>query len=117
MVRAAGTSFYRGMRVLPADRRNAMYAIYAFCRIVDDIADEQGVDPKVRRRDLDGRALYATISLGISLFPDDGDCVEDLLRAADRQLYANKRRAGRADLEEVAATEPIARKRGRNDIN
>jgi phytoene synthase len=42
LVRAAGTSFYRGMRVLPADRRNAMYAIYAFCRIVDDIADEPG---------------------------------------------------------------------------
>ncbi len=42
IVRAAGTSFYRGMAVLPPDRRNAMYAIYAFCRIVDDIADEEG---------------------------------------------------------------------------
>ncbi len=42
LVRAAGTSFYRGMRVLPPDRRHAMYAIYAFCRIVDDIADEPG---------------------------------------------------------------------------
>jgi len=42
IVRAAGTSFYRGMRVLPPDRRHAMYAIYAFCRIVDDIADEEG---------------------------------------------------------------------------
>ncbi|MGA3397821.1 MAG: presqualene diphosphate synthase HpnD [Acetobacteraceae bacterium] len=42
IVRAAGTSFYRGMRVLPPDRRQAMYAIYAFCRIVDDIADEPG---------------------------------------------------------------------------
>ena len=42
LVRAAGTSFYRGMRVLPADRRHAMYAIYAFCRIVDDIVDEPG---------------------------------------------------------------------------
>ena len=40
VVRAAGTSFYRGMRILPPDRRAAMYAIYAFCRIVDDIADE-----------------------------------------------------------------------------
>jgi phytoene synthase len=30
------------MRVLPADRRFAMYAIYAFCRLVDDIADEPG---------------------------------------------------------------------------
>jgi squalene synthase HpnD len=42
IVRSAGTSFYRGMRVLPADRRHAMYAIYAFCRMVDDIADEPG---------------------------------------------------------------------------
>jgi len=42
IVRAAGTSFYRGMRVLPPDRRAAMYAVYAFCRIVDDIADEPG---------------------------------------------------------------------------
>ena len=42
LVRDAGTSFYHGMRVLPSDRRHAMYAIYAFCRIVDDIADEAG---------------------------------------------------------------------------
>jgi phytoene synthase len=42
IVRAAGTSFYRGMRVLPPDRRHAMYAVYAFCRIVDDIVDDDG---------------------------------------------------------------------------
>ena len=41
-VRSAGTSFYRGMHVLPPDRRHAMYAIYAFCRMVDDVADEPG---------------------------------------------------------------------------
>ena len=40
IVKSAGTSFYRGMRVLPPDRRHAMYAIYAFCRLVDDIADD-----------------------------------------------------------------------------
>jgi presqualene diphosphate synthase len=40
IVRAAGTSFYRGMRILPPDRRQAMFGIYAFCRTVDDIADE-----------------------------------------------------------------------------
>ena len=40
LVKAAGTSFYRGMRVLPPDRRAAMYAVYAFCRLVDDVADE-----------------------------------------------------------------------------
>ena len=45
-VRAAaarsGSSFLWGMRVLPRPRRDAMYAIYAFCREVDDIADEGG---------------------------------------------------------------------------
>ena len=45
-VRDAGTSFYRGMRILPPDRRQAMYAIYAFCRLVDDIADEEGSLPE-----------------------------------------------------------------------
>jgi squalene synthase HpnD len=38
-VQAAGTSFYWAMRILPAARRDAMFAIYAFCREVDDIAD------------------------------------------------------------------------------
>ncbi len=40
LVKRAGTSFFRGMKVLSRDRRAAMYAIYAFCRIVDDVADE-----------------------------------------------------------------------------
>jgi presqualene diphosphate synthase len=38
-VEAAGTSFYWAMRVLPRERRNGMYAVYAWCREVDDIAD------------------------------------------------------------------------------
>jgi phytoene synthase len=42
MVRQAGTSFYYGMKILPAPRRDAMYGVYAFCRVVDDIADEAG---------------------------------------------------------------------------
>ncbi len=40
VVRRAGTSFYWAMRLLPIDKRDAMYALYAFCREVDDIADE-----------------------------------------------------------------------------
>ena len=40
-VQAAGTSFYWAMRILPAPRRAAMFAIYAFCREVDDIADSE----------------------------------------------------------------------------
>jgi presqualene diphosphate synthase len=39
VVAASGTSFYWGMRLLPQAKRDAMFAIYAFCREVDDIAD------------------------------------------------------------------------------
>jgi len=35
----SGSSFYWPMRLLPPERRDAMFAIYAFCRAVDDIAD------------------------------------------------------------------------------
>ncbi|MDX1575949.1 MAG: presqualene diphosphate synthase HpnD [Kiloniellales bacterium] len=38
----SGSSFLLGMRILPRRRRDAMYAIYAFCREVDDIADGAG---------------------------------------------------------------------------
>jgi squalene synthase HpnD len=41
-VMASRTSFHAGMAMLPRARREAMYALYAFCREVDDIADEDG---------------------------------------------------------------------------
>lgn len=41
-VKRAHTSFYWAMRLLPVEKRNAMYALYAFCRVVDDIADDPG---------------------------------------------------------------------------
>jgi len=60
----SGSSFYAGMRVLPKAEREAMYAIYGFCRLVDDIADDQQGNREGRmaaldawRRDLD--SLYA----------------------------------------------------------
>jgi phytoene synthase len=39
VTRAAGSSFYAAMRILPRAQRQAMFEIYAFCRHVDDIAD------------------------------------------------------------------------------
>jgi phytoene synthase len=37
---ASGSSFYYSFLFLPAERRRAITALYAFCREVDDIADE-----------------------------------------------------------------------------
>jgi phytoene synthase len=46
--RASGSSFYMAMRILPQAQRDAMFAIYSFCRQVDDIADAPG--PRDGRR-------------------------------------------------------------------
>ena len=37
---ASGSSFYYSFLFLPADRRRAIMALYAFCREVDDVVDE-----------------------------------------------------------------------------
>jgi 15-cis-phytoene synthase len=39
VARESGSSFYAGMRLLPPDRRNALFAVYALARRIDDIAD------------------------------------------------------------------------------
>jgi squalene synthase HpnC len=47
-VARAGSSFARGMAVLRGERRRALWAVYAFCRAVDDVAD--GATPEAEKR-------------------------------------------------------------------
>ena len=75
--RAAGSSFYTAMRIMPRAQREAMFEIYAFCRRVDDIADSAGprderLDQlKLWRADIDalyeGRALSRARSLAVPI--------------------------------------------------
>jgi 15-cis-phytoene synthase len=44
VARESGSSFYAGMRLLPPDRRNALFAVYALARRIDDIADGDAAD-------------------------------------------------------------------------
>ena len=61
--RAAKSSFYLAMRLMPKAQRSAMFEIYSFCRAVDDIADDGGpVDlarARLQRWRDDLAALYA----------------------------------------------------------
>ena len=60
---ASGSSFYAAMRILPRARRDAIFAIYGFCRAVDDVADAHGaLEPRLAelaRWRADVNALYA----------------------------------------------------------
>jgi presqualene diphosphate synthase len=61
--KASGSSFYAAMRILPKVQRAAMFEIYAFCRAVDDIADDTGPAAgrlaQLQRWRADIRSLYA----------------------------------------------------------
>ena len=49
-VKQSHTSFYWAMRLLPREKRDAMFAIYTFCRKVDDIVDNPGPVEKKRNQ-------------------------------------------------------------------
>jgi phytoene synthase len=42
LTRESGTSFYYAFRLLPEAKRRAIFALYSFCRVVDDCVDEPG---------------------------------------------------------------------------
>jgi phytoene synthase len=52
VARRAAKNFYYGFLVLPAEKRNAMCAVYAFMRHADDISDEPGLDQQQKREKL-----------------------------------------------------------------
>ncbi|MDE2364269.1 MAG: squalene/phytoene synthase family protein, partial [Hyphomicrobiales bacterium] len=72
---ASGSSFYAGMRILPREKREAMYDVYGFCRIVDDIADGDACrdDPAgaMNRWRADIDALYEGRDAGQAAFLKD----------------------------------------------
>jgi phytoene synthase len=52
LTRRSRSNFYYGFLALPKPRREALYAVYAFCRTVDDVADlaaERGLDVAAQR--------------------------------------------------------------------
>jgi 15-cis-phytoene synthase len=42
LTRQSGSNFYYAFRLLPSAKRRAIYALYSFCRVVDDCVDEEG---------------------------------------------------------------------------
>lgn len=44
ITKAAGKNFHWGFRFLPLPERQALYALYSFARITDDIVDDEGPD-------------------------------------------------------------------------
>src|SRR5437016_7341230 len=82
LTRSAAKNFYYGLKLLPEPKRSAMFTLYAYMRLVDDIADDElGGRPVRQRIDeleawreqthaiLDGRVIGAVRDNGVI---DDG---------------------------------------------
>ncbi|WDI30905.1 squalene/phytoene synthase family protein [Hyphococcus flavus] len=68
-VKRSKTSFGPGMRILSKPRREGMYAVYAFCREVDDIADEGGTLDQKRKALAGWRAEIDRLYRGVPEYP------------------------------------------------
>ena len=69
IVKASGTSFFWGMRLLPAARRRAIFAVYAYCREIDDIADGDAADTIKQSRLADWRQEIERLYNGVPRHP------------------------------------------------
>ena len=54
IARSSAKNFYYGFMLLPARKRNALSAVYAFMRHADDLSDDPGMTPLERREKLAG---------------------------------------------------------------
>jgi phytoene synthase len=90
LTRQSGTSFYYAFQILPEAKRRAIYALYSFCRAVDDCVDEEGGGGEAGlQRWLDEVArcyegapsteLGRDLAQAIARFPIPRACLEDVV--------------------------------------
>jgi phytoene synthase len=118
----SGSSFYYAFRILPPRKRRAIYALYSFCRVVDDCVDEPGGEGEagLARWLAEAQRCYAgepSTELGRELaeavfeFPIPRACFEDIV-AGCRMDLETRRYATFADLrvycEKVASAVGLA---------
>jgi len=95
LTRAEAANFYYGIRLLPADKRRAMCAVYAFARQVDDIGDGEASDSdKLARlqaardglRSPQGDPMRLALADAQARFGLPGDALEDLIAGVEMDV-------------------------------
>jgi phytoene synthase len=101
ITRQSGTSFYYAFLVLPRAKRRAIYALYSFCRAVDDCVDEEGGEGEagLARWLAEVHRCYQgqpTTALGRDLaetlfqFPIPRGCFEDIVAGCRMDLRVSR---------------------------
>lgn len=97
-----GTTYYWSTKVLPADKRPHVHALYGFCRYADDIVDDLGPVPVAEREAAlasFGERFFRDLAAGSSVdpvlmavvdtvqkFPIDPECFRRFLRSMTMDL-------------------------------
>ena len=97
-----GTTYYWSTKVLPADKRPHVHALYGFCRYADDIVDDLGPVPVAERKAAlanFGERFFRDLAAGASTdpvlmavvdtvrkFPIDPECFRRFLRSMTMDL-------------------------------
>lgn len=101
ITRESGSSFYYAFRILPAAKRRAIYALYSFCRVVDDCVDEEGGEGEAGldrwleevRRCFGGRPetdLGRELAAALSRFPMPLRSFEDIVAGCRMDLTTRR---------------------------
>ncbi len=98
VTRRSRSSFYYAFILLPPERRRALHAVYAFCRFIDDIADDESIrEPalllKRWREELDRvyagaptRALSRALADSARRFNIPRELFEEIINGVDMDL-------------------------------
>jgi len=97
LTRQSGTSFYYAFRILPEEKRRAIFALYSFCRVVDDCVDEPDGEGEagLRRWMEEARRAHAggaeteigrDLAEAVARFPIPRACFEDIVEGCRMDL-------------------------------
>lgn len=97
LTRRSGSNFYYAFKLLPAPKRRAIYALYAFCRVVDDCVDAEdgeGEAGLLRWQDEVHRCyagkpateLGQELTRALVRFPIPRSCFEDIIAGCRMDL-------------------------------
>ncbi|MGH3085464.1 MAG: phytoene/squalene synthase family protein, partial [Gaiellaceae bacterium] len=90
LTRARARNFAYGIMLLPKPKRRAIAAIYAFARVVDDVADDPSLEDGTKRerleqlragleRGADTNAMFVALADARRRYPIPGEALHDLI--------------------------------------
>lgn len=102
IAKSQAKNFYYAFRTLPSAKRRAIYAVYAFCRYCDDVADED-LPPEEKRRLLAetrdrlhnprlaaGDPVFTALEGAIGDFAIPRSYLEDVIRGVEMDLEVSR---------------------------